>query len=166
VVDDFLDWSNLEIDLPNSGRLANESISAEGMAVLHRLGLPDTPTIAADAAYQKRLLEEVRAADIALPGATRPVLNPEVADFIERMNTDAIELRDRHGVVFSDLDYSIVGRTQNLACPDFSRIENICGYDKARLSVLEAEVKNRLNPSLVTRVIRRLRVQTNNTLRT
>jgi hypothetical protein len=146
VVDDFLEWAGVGVDLDRSGRIANESMSAEAMAVLQRLGLAAVATTAEDFAFQRRLTRHVRDLDATLPGATKPVLNPDIANFIIRANTELAELRDRHGIVFSDVDYDLVGKTRNLGCPEFGTVEKLCKFDAARSNELERQVRRKMRP--------------------
>jgi hypothetical protein len=73
VVQDFLEWSGLEIEggldiIPD----VNASVSAEAMSVLNRLGQPDAyPSSQAAAERQKHLLKLVEAADRALSSPTK-----------------------------------------------------------------------------------------------
>lgn len=142
---DFVEWSGLQelgIDFPKAE--FNTSMSAEAMAVLENLASDHGPTTA-EALKEKRTLQsQVSRADKDLPGATRAHLNDEVSDYLTRINKELLPLRDKYGIEFSDIDYTMVGKIEGLNKPLVTSVNNICAFDFARRDELQALVVKRL----------------------
>jgi hypothetical protein len=80
-----------------------------------------------------RLRDRLRAADTAT-GAGRPRLRPEIARLVDYASDDPLWLRDRHGIVFPDFDYTPLEAGYRAAPPERPlRLEEIIVTDPARL---------------------------------
>jgi hypothetical protein len=157
-VDDFLDWAGI----PDSAGLSkvhdsNTTLSAEAMAVLARLSRPEAPRTPRERLEQRRIYDAVRRADRKLPDATRPVIRPEISEHLWRVSTDLLPLRDRFGIEFPDVDYSIAGKDAGQPAPHIGRLDELCGYDVTRATMLEAWARDRLQPRWRERLARWLR---------
>ena len=84
----------------------NQTISAEGMDILHRYrcrnhaGADDVFTKDTDALI--KVIEALEAAE----APHRPTLHPAIARYVNGASVDLLWLRDRHGIVFADVDYA------------------------------------------------------------
>jgi hypothetical protein len=146
VVTDFLGWAGVAGDLDRSkGAERNVSLSAEAMSVLERLNPPARATDAAGHERERARLKLVEAADQALPGATRPRLRPQIADHLVRTNTELLALRDRFGLTFGDIDYSLVGQPAGPLPPPRS-VGDICAFDVERRDRIEETVRREMLP--------------------
>ena len=144
VVADFIDWTDLPLDaLPESSE-RNSSMSAEAMAVLMQIAPEVRPKDDAAVRENRFLRNALDVADQRLGGATRPHLKPEIADFLNRRNTELTELRDEYGIVFDDVDYDLVGRLEGVRRPKVERISDLCEYDEDRARELLENAEKRL----------------------
>ncbi len=143
---DFLDWTGYsQIVDAGSAKQSNVSISGEAMSVFFRLGPKDKPANRPEMVRQKLLARTVKNLDQELPEPTRPQLFPKIAEYIMRLDSDLIELRDRHGLVFDDVDYTIAGKSDGISAPSLDNIEDICKFDVERRDLLEARVREELS---------------------
>jgi len=110
VVNDFLEFFIPEhSDTVLSARHTvsrNHTLSAEGMALLQDYRLHFFPEkddwFNDDTAHFVARLRKVE----NFLKAPRPVLRPEIREFIDYGDSKPLELRDRYGIVFPDYDYS------------------------------------------------------------
>jgi hypothetical protein len=119
---------------PDTTRQANQTLSAEGMDILHRYrqrnhadsdGIFTTDTGA--------LIGAIGAAEDAAGGWRRPVMHENVRDFVNGASVDLLWLRDAHGIVFSDVDYDRIsdGVSPPPSLPA-QTVADICTLDEAR----------------------------------
>ena len=120
----------------------NQTISAEGMDILHRYrcrnhaGADDVFTKDTDAL--RRAIEALEAAE----GPHRPTLHPEIARYVNGASVDLIWLRDRHGIVFADVDYDQIAGDLPRPPPPQS-IAEICPVDAGRRDRMLAAILER-----------------------
>ncbi|WP_290736998.1 hypothetical protein [Amaricoccus sp.] len=119
---------------------ANESISAEAATLLIDADHGPEVRAARDAMGFLRFRDAVQRADAEVPGRKAARLRPEVAQAVRRASTDALWLRDRYGVTFSDLDYGLIDGV----APDYDtarmRAAELLVVDPDRLSAMKAAV--------------------------
>ncbi len=128
---------------PRHLQAPNQTISAEGVDILQKYRLynhaenggqftPDTGELI-------KLISEVEA---EIGPCTKPVLHPQLAEYLVRASKDLLWLRERHGVVFDDVDYGAV--KGDLAHPPAPQeIADICPLDPALRDRLMMRVMNR-----------------------
>lgn len=120
-------------------RLANVSLSAEGLALLaryrrlhhankHNRFTKDT----------NRLIAAIRDVDAALSGNTRPKLKPEIAKIIDEGSEDLLWLRDKYSISFDDISYDDINHISEIIRP--KRLEEICNINKKRLNKMSLYV--------------------------
>ena len=142
---DFVEWSGLE-DLGVSVSKAdfNASMSAEAMSVMSRMAA-DHPPSSPETLKEKRVLQSsVEKFDKQMSSPTRASITDEVSDYLMRVNAELLILRDQYGIVFADVDYSIVGQTSGLKMPRIEKVEDLCRFDSERRDELQAAVVERL----------------------
>jgi hypothetical protein len=66
------------------------------------------------------------------------VIRPEISEHLWRVSTDLLPLRDRFGIEFPDVDYSIAGKDAGQPAPHIGRLDELCSYDVTRATDLEA----------------------------
>jgi hypothetical protein len=120
----------------------NESVSAEGMALLqefHRVALPGGRRVGNPAS--KDLLRRIQAEE-AKGGYTRPALLPAPRAAVEAANrADVLWLRDALGLTFADFDYAGKAAAAAAAAPEGTlSVADICAVDPDRLAHLRASV--------------------------
>jgi hypothetical protein len=116
----------------------NESISAEAMAVLDRfrkLRYPEPTERLPDFHSLRAILAKLEAAEGRAPGAR---LRPEAAAGVRRSALDMIWLRDRHGIVFSGVDYDAIDGQAFEIDPLRTAIEDLFEVDVERRDRLQA----------------------------
>lgn len=125
-------------------RDSNQSISAEGMDILHKYRLyaheqkegvftPDT----------RKLLKLIGDAEGRIGGFTKPVAHASLREYLTRSSVDLLWLRDRHGVRFEGIDYDSVDG--GLTPPEPPRsISDICAFDPDLRDRLMMTVMHRL----------------------
>lgn len=115
----------------------NETFSAESMAIvqdyrqLHHGGRNRQKPLDV-----KRLLTGVRLAELASGWSVRPRLLPEVEHYLDHASIDLLWLRERHGLVFSGVDYAVVGE-QPAHYAAARRVSDICMVDVERRQALQ-----------------------------
>lgn len=132
---------------------SNESISAEAAVTL--LGPHERKDIRS--LRQKlgfgRFRDVVLRVDNALPGKRSARLKPSFAADIRRANLDALWLRERHGIVFSDFDYGQVDGV----LPDYDttklRAADLLALDETRLREMERSVVASVTASQLARSV-------------
>lgn len=116
---------------------SNTSVSAEGMELIRlfresmRRDCNDLP----DEASQ-RYEGHIRAAEQSLEKGHRAKLRREVADYIISASTHVMWLRDKFGIEFDGLDYSIVGTEVARPGPPAS-MADVCEFDPGRFQALQ-----------------------------
>jgi hypothetical protein len=133
-----------EVLEPHHLQASNQTISAEGIDILQKYRLynhaengsqftPDTGTLL-------KLIAEV---ETEIGSCTRPLLHPHLAEYLMRASKDLLWLRERHGIVFDDIDYdAIKGGLAPPAPPQ--EIADICRLDSVLRDKLMMRVVNRL----------------------
>lgn len=114
------------------GERVNETVSAEAMDILvrnRRVNLPDMDRVPTET--QTLLIETLRALDLASGRKIKPRLHPDVTTAIVRASTELLWLRDRYGVVFSDVDYATIDGTMPEDVAGRTRIDELCAVDEA-----------------------------------
>jgi hypothetical protein len=124
---------------------ANETMSAEAMDVLQRYR--EATSQALDGRFTRDtnlLIEALRESDATLEGFGRPRLLETVARQVVGSAPDLVWLRERHGIVFPDVDYATLadGPSEGGAVPE--RIADICHLDPARSEALQLAAMQRL----------------------
>ncbi len=118
----------------------NESVSAEGMALLqefHRVALPGGQRRVGNP-LSRALLALIQAEE-AQGDFPRPVLHPHVRAVAEAANRrDVLWLRDEMGLSFAEFDYT--GSPPPEPPPEPLDVADICPVDPARLARLRARV--------------------------
>lgn len=141
VVSDFAEWiGHPELVSQFSVEEENTSISAEAMSVLHRLSRAAAISDIASLKAQRQLTKVVKRLDERIPEPTKPILHANVAAYVTKLNTDLIGLRDRYGIHFKDIDYSLVGQDPGGDAPIIQSVEDACTVNKERRDLLEAKV--------------------------
>ena len=113
------------------GERVNETVSAEAMDILvrtRRVNLPEMDRVPTET--QTLLIETLRALDLASGRKIKPRLHPDVAAAIVRASTELLWLRDRYGVVFSDVDYATIDGTMPEDVAGRTRIDELCEVDE------------------------------------
>lgn len=119
----------LETETPQQ---ANQTLSAEGMDILHRYRARNHP--GGRGVFTKDtglLFRTIAALDEGVEGFARPRLCAPVRDYINGVSVDLLWLRERHGIVFSDIDYARI--SDGIDPPDMPRrVAEICEVDRRR----------------------------------
>jgi hypothetical protein len=133
-----------EVLEPHHMHASNQTLSAEGIDILQKYRLynhaandgrhtPDTGELI-------RLITET---ETNIGNCTKPVLHARLADYLARASKDLLWLRDRHGIMFDDIEYEAI--EEGLAAPSPPReIADICALDPALRDQLAMRVMNRL----------------------
>lgn len=149
---DFLQRFLPDIDpaLHQAQIATNESISAEGMAIMQdyravnhagRDGYKSSDT--------KKLLNYIRRIEARHDLHRRPTLLPDIRAWLDSASTDIEWLKQRHGVVFSGVDYTTVAACDN-PHGDLSRVHEICEMDAQRRTELQMRIASAmLTPRLL-----------------
>lgn len=145
VVQDFLErigFSHFSPQVPPS--VENESVSAEAMDVLSKLGADKSPVNQEELKRQRLLTRIVKRIDELLPEPTKPVLRSEVAALVVHLNSDLLSLRDDYGLVFSDVDYDQASKGPEAVAPKIETVADLCHFDTARSADLQSAVMDKL----------------------
>lgn len=128
-------------------RLANVSLSAEGLALLaryrrlHHSHRPNRFT-----KDTNRLIAAIRDVDAEIPDNSRPRLKPEIAKIIDEGSEDLLWLRDRHEISFDEISYENIRRMDETRRPQ--TLEEICDIKKKRLNAMSLHVIRNLADKL------------------
>lgn len=114
-----------------AGRAVNETLSAEGMALLQDYRAAIHPgansRFTDDTRHLRAALKE---AEDAVGGETRPRLYPEIADRLDHGSTDLAWLAEAYGLRFAGIDHARIAPADWSDAP--SRVAQICPVDAAR----------------------------------
>jgi hypothetical protein len=144
IVADFV-HKYLPSDLPLLNRNAienNESVSNEALALLAEI--PDRWDVSdpqAVGSRRRKAVSIIRTADRIVEGNLRPSLEPEIEAALIARSTDLLWLRDVHGLEFTDVEYSSIGRLGSLDLSTLNHLEDFCHIDIDRLATLRAKTK-------------------------
>lgn len=129
----------------HAGRTVNSSLSAEAMYLMQNLararaaiGAPldgDAPLTS-----RRRAIKEL---DQEIPGFTRPVLRPAIAEILMRRDRSLTWVRDRYGITFDRIDYDLVGTAPDDGLDPMGEIrdvQQICEVDLARAALIERAI--------------------------
>ena len=155
VVADFVDWASLPIPedvLPKMQ--SNESVSAEGMAVLHEMAADSFPTNKKELWMKRKLFKGVLMADRSIESPTQPKLKPEISEFLTAQCTELPKLRDQYGLVFEDIDYSSIKEKPGPRI-QITRIDEICAYDKGRKELVKQQAQKNFDELVNEKSVRR-----------
>lgn len=153
IVPDFMAKYCPEVDLATLDRKTkrvNTSMSAEAMALLQDLR-------AGRIAWTRdpmALILEIRRMDQRIPEPNKPRLTSQAErNFINWRAPDLFWLRERHGLVFSDINYAeIAPEAANGRALYFDAIEQICTVNAERKAELLAQARRRaVRPAFLRR---------------
>ncbi len=137
VVADFLQWANLPIPYETLPKMqSNESVSAEGMAIMHEISPSDHASNAQELDMKRKRFRAIMMADQQVESPTKPKLKPEIADYITAQCKELPLLRDKYGLEFEDIDYSLVEENP-VRSLEVTRIDEICAYDPERKELVQ-----------------------------
>ncbi len=137
VVADFLQWADLPIPYETLPKMqSNESVSAEGMAILHEMSPPDHASNEDELDLKRKRFRAIMMADREIEAPTKPKLRPEIAEYINAQCSELPLLRDEFGLEFEDIDYSVVSDSPKKTLT-ITRIDEICAYDPERKELVQ-----------------------------
>lgn len=129
---------------PHHMQASNQTISAEGIDILHKYRLhnhaEDKGRFTPDTGAVLKLISEVEA---EIGPCTRPVAHQHLADYLAQASKDLIWLRERHGITFNDIDYNTI-REGLAPPPPPQEIADICPLDPALRDKLMMRIMSRL----------------------
>jgi hypothetical protein len=124
---------------------SNQTISAEGMDVLHRYRAFNHPD--RDGQFTPdtgEIIRQIAGVEAGLGGFTRPVAHGSVRDYLDNSCVDLLWLRERFGVDFPGVDYSRISGGHAPPAPP-QRVSDICALDEEKRDRLMMTVMNRLS---------------------
>jgi hypothetical protein len=143
------EWPN--IDAVHASGAKNRGFSAEAMSVAETYGaFLHEDNLAARIQKWSGVCRTIIAADAAVTGYERPKLLEPVADHIQRSHPDLLWLRDRFGLEFRDVDYTIASSDPEVAHPPL-KVGSLCPVNSDRKAELLAYVVKQLGaPQSIT----------------
>lgn len=158
VVRDFFDRAGIADLVPEQKiETHNVSFSAEAMSVLNRMGPKDRPANRSQKRNRKQFLKVLGHLDAQIPGATKPKLRAELAARVNGANPDLSILRDRHGIVFPDVDYD--ASDPHAVAPSPETVEELCPFDTARRDEIEGIMGERMTGPWPRRLLTAIRLR-------
>ena len=143
---DFLHRVAPDLAIPQDGlelQASNKSISAEGMDLLHKYRKFNHDGIDGTFTKDTRALLDAIAAFDAETGFRRPELVEGVRRYLETSCVDLLWLRDRHGILFGDVDYAAISADAPTP-PLPERIGDVLVLDEDRRDRMVATLLRRL----------------------
>ena len=125
-------------------REANQTLSAEGMDILHRYRGLITGQDGVFTTDTGALIRAIGAAEDAVGGFRRPQIRDQVLDYVNGASIDVLWLREHFDIVFSDVDYDRVSDAHTKP-PAPASVPEICLVDDARRDRMLMTVLNGLD---------------------
>lgn len=135
----------VEVAKPTRGSGANESISAEGMSILHSYRATHYP---ADnnvfTQDSRRLLLNILEAERSIVGVKRPALHSHIRDLVIQSAIDLPWLREECGVKFDGVNYQTIGGVEGKPYLP-ANIEDIC--------LVDCQVRRQINDHVLRQLL-------------